>query len=68
MFYLPFHSSLLSVFWSACVLQGVFVVPDAPKPEEVPEGAVDSTGNPVNVLLYQQFWELQVRPCYNIMT
>jgi hypothetical protein len=37
------------------------VAPDAPKPEEVPEGAVDSAGNPVNVLLYQQFWELQVR-------
>ncbi|KAF6258622.1 THO complex subunit 1 transcription elongation factor-domain-containing protein, partial [Scenedesmus sp. NREL 46B-D3] len=40
-------------------INGVFVAPDAPKPEEVPEGAVDSTGNPVNVLLYQQFWELQ---------
>jgi hypothetical protein len=43
------------------VLQGVFVAPDAPRPEEVPQGAVDSTGSPVNVLLYQQFWELQVR-------
>ncbi|WIA41510.1 hypothetical protein OEZ86_008881 [Tetradesmus obliquus] len=40
-------------------VMGVFVAPDAPKPEEVPPGAVDSAGNPVNVLLYTQFWELQ---------
>lgn len=50
-------------------VQGVFVAPDAPKPEEVPPGAVDSAGNPVNVLLYTQFWELQVHTveCHNVI-
>lgn len=42
------------------LLQGVFAAPDGPTPEDVPEGAVDSTGNPVNVLLYKKFWDLQV--------
>eukprot|EP00878_Enallax_costatus_P014700 GHUV01015376.1.p1 GENE.GHUV01015376.1~~GHUV01015376.1.p1 ORF type:complete len:684 (+),score=141.22 GHUV01015376.1:514-2565(+) len=33
--------------------------PDPPIPETVPENAVDSTGKPVDVLLYKHFWSLQ---------
>lgn len=41
------------------MLQGAFAPPDPPTPEQVPENAVDSTGKPVDILLYKNFWNLQ---------
>jgi len=42
-------------------MQASFAPADPPPVEAVPGDAVDSTGKPVDVKLYEHFWKLQVR-------